>query len=128
VWDWLVIGQLGSLCIRHALRTLSLPDEVTGRVKTEGQASGLSVVNDVEVDVFARDRLITYATDALRSMAVNPTNERDGEATVVDATLHVQAQFILEQHCLGGHIPFERHIGLHKLPGVHQGIIVLCGR
>jgi hypothetical protein len=60
-------------------------------------------------------------------MAVNPTNERDGEATVVDATLHVQAQFILEQQCLRAHIPFERHIGLP--PGVYfKAIIVLCGR
>jgi hypothetical protein len=51
-------------------------------------------------------------------VAVYPTNERHREATVVDATLHAQAQFILE-HCLGGHIPFECHIGLHKLPGVY---------
>jgi hypothetical protein len=29
-------------------------------------------------------------------MAVDPTNERHGEATVVDATLHAQAQFIVE--------------------------------
>jgi hypothetical protein len=64
-------------------------------VKTEGKASGLKVVNDVEIDVFASERLITYATDPLRSMAADPTNERHGEATVVDATLHEQAQFVL---------------------------------
>jgi hypothetical protein len=66
-------------------------------VKTEAQAGGVREVNDVVIDVFARDRLITYATGPRRSTrAVNPTNERHGQATTVHAALHAQAQFILE--------------------------------
>ena len=66
-----------SIDMRGAVRTLSLPDDMTRKVKT--QAIGIARVNDIVLNIIACDRLIAYATDVTVSIrGIQVTNEQHG--------------------------------------------------
>jgi hypothetical protein len=76
---------------------------MAGKVKV--QASAVMGVSDVIFDLVGRDALIAHLALLTGSVpGINAGRQRAPQSSVVDALQDAQAQFILGQHRLGGHV------------------------